>query len=394
MTVTPTNPAPPAPGPTADRSGQLNAALEQVHEIATALTPDGRAELGGAQRTLDEITRRWAATARARHREAAGSAADRAQWEALIAAATSPPGQQKALRPEDIARRALRTRDLLQAIASSTPPAPPVAGIAARIQQAITDGVYVPGSVLAYRKMARDLDEQPERVRLALSDLVAAGVAEVRGPRTYVTRPAGHHERFVQYVADQIAGQISAGLYPSGTRLPAQHDLARCLATTYRTVCEIERALAADGWIHKCKGGQSPVVANPLPSTVTVAAPRGGPKTSAALRGPVPDLARVPSLARRMRAWRRCHSSPPRDTLDQHIAELQEALRYLLPRAEAAAGTTRPKATVVQRRRTWRLAHAWWLQSVIPREDTGLRVWHGTCLGNAAEDLLRAQDAG
>ncbi|WP_372412678.1 GntR family transcriptional regulator [Streptomyces luteireticuli] len=373
------------------QADQLGADLERLRQAVSTPTASSPAAVVRAHSTLDEIAGRWKQTAHEYRAAAAGSAADQARWEALIASAFASTLRRHGPQYEDVVLRSFHVRALLRAVRDSAPPTSSVASIAARITQAVADGTYPPGSVLSPGNVARDLGERPERVQLALSDLVAAGRAETSGRRILVARLGGHRDHFVRHLADQLVQQIAAGLYPPGTPLPPRRNLMRSFAISQPTMTAVQDLLLAEGRIQVHRGGRSPMVVDALPTAAAQLTLRRREPPSRQGAAVVPDLARVPEMARRIRAWRRGRSSPTRDILDQHLDELTDALRYLIPCVKAAT-TANPAPNIVEQRRyAWRIAHACWLETATPSEDLELRVWHGACLSNAVEDLLRIE---
>ncbi|GLF98112.1 tetratricopeptide repeat protein [Streptomyces yaizuensis] len=123
--------------------------------------------------TVREHIRRWLPTAHRRRAEAARSLADRARWDALIAATVPAvdPGEPP-LTHLTVERFALR--DLLRAIRDSRPPYIPVAVLADRVRAGVADGTYPPGPLrLGY--LAEHLGVSLSQARLVIADLLTEG---------------------------------------------------------------------------------------------------------------------------------------------------------------------------------------------------------------------------
>lgn len=237
------------PAPYADARQELAAALARVRRTASvrAVPP----EAGRAWEELSHLTTRWVPVARELRESAAASPADQARWDALITATsagcTTPSFEAVVLRSQYL-------KALLRAIEDSIPPRPPIAEVAARITDAISQGVFLPGAVLSRKRLAAQFGESTERVRLALIDLTDAGVTEERGRchvvlRSRVTDLAAQQRRtrFQRHLAGRLRDQIAAGVYPPGSALPSQYALGRAFVTSADMVSAALHLLAAEG---------------------------------------------------------------------------------------------------------------------------------------------------
>jgi DNA-binding transcriptional regulator YhcF (GntR family) len=84
-------------------------------------------------------------------------------------------------------------------------------------------------------------------------------------------RGVGHEEgqqatgggRAFDRVADELRHRMAAGVYPLGSRMPAQRELAQELGVSRDTVQRVLEALRSEGWIESRQGSGSWVVGTP-----------------------------------------------------------------------------------------------------------------------------------
>lgn len=142
----------------------------------------------------------WLGLARSR-RDATDSPADRARWSAWISALTPPENLVIKGTSADVAALVGKARDMLRTLRQTLPPCPSVSSVAAEIERLIRTGELAPPVRISVAPLARGLRVPREHVDLALADLAAMGLVEVRASgRAAVTvpdagRPTGAHGR-------------------------------------------------------------------------------------------------------------------------------------------------------------------------------------------------------
>ncbi|MET8676032.1 DUF6415 family natural product biosynthesis protein [Streptomyces sp. NPDC004647] len=370
---------------------QLRADIGRLAHVATFRTAASPAAIKRSREELCEIAARWLPLARERREAATGSAADQARWDTITAAATPKTWEDGSF--SGLVVQTGQVRDLLRAIQDSNPPHIPVADVARCIADAITDGAYPVGSSLALGRLASHLGETVPRVRLALSDLATAGIVEDRGGRSYVVEPGGRRESTRERLARRLREQIAAGVYPPGTALPTQADLAHSLVSALGPMADALRILAAEGTL-VLRAGQRTVV----DTSVRIATPHaeGGPLPSAVHPnpddGPPASPVHIRKSTRVPKYWWKSRVSPQSDTLDYHLNQLRAFTRQLIPEADAYRSRLPVGSGLRQHVRTV-IARAVELDSASLPSDITLRVWHAACLATAVSDLLQLTEA-
>ncbi|MEU1626461.1 GntR family transcriptional regulator [Streptomyces sp. NPDC020096] len=377
----------PSPTATAEQD-RLRTELNKLSHVATSRTAASPAAIVRSRRQLREITDRWLPLALERREAAVGSAADQARWDQLIA--TAAP-EAEAVDPSFTALVLLtgQVRELLRAIHDSAPPRVPIAELTERIADAIEKGTYPAGSSLPVSRLVVDLGETVPRVRLALSDLVTAGVAEERGRRAYVARPGSRAQCMTERLAARLRELIAADVYPPGTVMPTRAELARTLVSALHPVSVALRLLASEGTV-VLPAGQRAVV------SMTARIPTANSGTPQATRAECPDWAvrpaRVHESALVVRSWWRSRVTPQPAALEYHLHQLGSVARQLVPQADSyRAGL--PLNSEHRRHVRAVIARAIWLESADLPADVELGVWHAACLATAVGDLLQLTEA-
>ncbi|MFD5109048.1 hypothetical protein [Streptomyces cinereoruber] len=123
-------------------------------------------------------TQPWLGLARSR-RDTTDSPADRARWDAWIAALTPP---ERSVRGTHVQTCVLvsQGREMLQALHETLIPCPSVGSVAKEIEQLIQTGALAPSVRIPRRPLARRLRVPAVYVDLALADLAARELVEIR----------------------------------------------------------------------------------------------------------------------------------------------------------------------------------------------------------------------
>ncbi|MDV9188546.1 GntR family transcriptional regulator [Streptomyces sp. SR27] len=120
----------------------------------------------------------WLGQARAR-RDAADSRADQARWDAWVTALT-PPERSTRGSYEGVVALVDQAREMLRALLVSLVPGQSVGAVGTEIETLIQAGEITPGVRINRRILARRLQVSVEYVDLALADLSAKGLVEIR----------------------------------------------------------------------------------------------------------------------------------------------------------------------------------------------------------------------
>lgn len=148
------------------------------------------AAVENAHHRIHGTTGPWLELARSR-RDGTDSPADRARWSAWISALTPPERLDVKTNSADICVLVGKARHMLQTLRQTLPPCPSVGSAAAEIERLIQTGQLAPGVRLSPASLARELQVPREHVGLALTDLAATGLVEVRATgRAVVTSTA------------------------------------------------------------------------------------------------------------------------------------------------------------------------------------------------------------
>ncbi|MFD5454111.1 hypothetical protein [Streptomyces olivaceus] len=157
------------------RLDALKRSLMSVHRATRRFTDPTTAGIERDREILRTILDPWLPLADQRLREATRSPAQQQHWHELINTVRHPrttcPASPGLFQLTTDARR------LLRALMEAEHPGPNVADIADHIRQAIRDGTYPPGTLLAAGRLAADTQTPtPERLDLALQDLRHEGL--------------------------------------------------------------------------------------------------------------------------------------------------------------------------------------------------------------------------
>ncbi|MGW6202262.1 hypothetical protein ACWF9B_01215 [Streptomyces sp. NPDC055089] len=132
----------------------------------------------------------WLDVARSRC-DGSDSPADRARWSAWILALTPPETSGVKTDSTSICVLAGKARAMLQALRETLPPCPSVGWVAAQIERLIQAGQLVPAVPISPSALERHLQVPREHIDLALTDLDAKGLVEVRATgRAFVSSNA------------------------------------------------------------------------------------------------------------------------------------------------------------------------------------------------------------
>ncbi|MFG3348752.1 hypothetical protein ACGF1Z_27300 [Streptomyces sp. NPDC048018] len=143
-----------------------------------------------AYRLVHASTQPWLRLARSRH-AASDSKADRARWEAWIAALT-PPSHGIRGTWSQACLLAEAGREMLRALRETLVPCLSVGSVAQEIQRRVERGTVAPPARTRWRTLAKALRVPASYVDLALVDLAATGLLEVRaGGRTVFPSAGG-----------------------------------------------------------------------------------------------------------------------------------------------------------------------------------------------------------
>ncbi|MER5988700.1 GntR family transcriptional regulator [Streptomyces sp. NPDC001787] len=120
----------------------------------------------------------WLNLARSRH-DLTDSGADRARWVAWITALTPP---ERSVNPDYTHMCVLvgQAKDMLVALLQTLPPCPSVVSVAAGIERRIRRDELTPGTRIRRPALAKELRVPEGHVDLALADLAARGLVEIR----------------------------------------------------------------------------------------------------------------------------------------------------------------------------------------------------------------------
>jgi hypothetical protein len=142
-----------------------------------------------AYRLVHTSTQPWLRLARSRH-AASDSKADRARWEAWIAALT-PPSHGIRGTWSQACLLADAGGEMLRALRKTLIPCLSVGSVAQEIQRRIEHGTLAPSARIRRRTLAKALRVPASYVDLALADLAATGLVEVRAGRRAPAPSAG-----------------------------------------------------------------------------------------------------------------------------------------------------------------------------------------------------------
>ncbi|MER6116145.1 GntR family transcriptional regulator [Streptomyces sp. NPDC001743] len=134
-------------------------------------------------------TQPWLSLARTR-RDTTDSAADRARWDVWIAALT-PPEQSVRGTYDQACVLVGQGREMLRALRETLAPCPSVGSVAREIERLIRAGALKPGARVPRRSLARRLRVPAGYVDLALKDLAARKLVEIRASGSAVVLDAG-----------------------------------------------------------------------------------------------------------------------------------------------------------------------------------------------------------
>uniref|UniRef100_A0AAU2JZS6 GntR family transcriptional regulator n=1 Tax=Streptomyces sp. NBC_00049 TaxID=2903617 RepID=A0AAU2JZS6_9ACTN len=324
---------------------------------------------------IRSTVRLWLPLARERAEAAAGSPSDTARWASLINDADQSDTDLTTVAQIRAAAKAVHA--LLIALQNSAPPCPPVAEIAARIAAHVTSLRYAPGIQLSRETTAADLGVPAALVRLAFTDLSAAGVLASSHHRTMVRGARDERPRRVRHLADRLLDQVAFGLYPPGCSLPGADELGDYCVSDVALVTEALRFLEHEGWIDRKRGRPALVLASAhllAPPGQIAALPR-------AEGGACPALAVVHHAMREAHnAWRHRRFLPPEEVVTRWESLREMAVQILAAGAENAVGPAdRGRHAVLLLREA---VHA-------PLPDTSLLgMWHTARLAAAVRVFL------
>ncbi|MEU2516597.1 GntR family transcriptional regulator [Streptomyces syringium] len=310
---------------------ELRADRRWLASAATHRTAASPAKISGNLQKLQRIAERWLPVARERRAAAAGSAADQARWDTLINAVISAQDISPGSRYEGLVLLAMQLRSLLYDIHDSAPPHVPVVVLAERITEAIEKGTYPAGSRLVPSALAADLKESVPRVKLAIVDLMTAGIVEWRGRHLHVTTPGAERD-MPERLAVRIREQIAAGVYLPGTPLPTRPELARTFMVSPVPLSAALRLLADDGLLLLRQASRATVA----PAAARAAkVPAAGESVLLAARdrqetrpGTRPIVIR--EAARTARSWWMSRFIPHPATLAHQLGQLSLTLSVIL----------------------------------------------------------------
>ncbi|MFG2869038.1 hypothetical protein [Streptomyces sp. NPDC048338] len=131
-----------------------------------------------AYRLVHASTQPWLRLARSRH-AASDSKADLARWEAWVAALT-PPSHGIRGTWSQVCLLAGLGREMLRALRETLVPCLSVGSVAQEIQRRIEHGTLAPSARIRRRTLAKALRVPASYIGLAVVDLAATGLVEVR----------------------------------------------------------------------------------------------------------------------------------------------------------------------------------------------------------------------
>ncbi|MFI1060390.1 GntR family transcriptional regulator [Streptomyces spororaveus] len=269
---------------------------------------------------------------------------------------------------------AAAVRALLTAIADDSPS---VAEIGARITVAIRAGRYQPGVSLAAGVIAADLQVPVDLVKLAFTDLTAAGVLEHSGPRTAVPATGEEEAERAQFLAARLRSQMAYGLYPPESTLPKGPEMARIFVTNDPVVRGALGILDKDGLIHR-RPARPPLVLDA--AGLLSPSPRSAPPVDELVQSRFSVLQIQTSVAAAYARWHKRPYVPAADAVRewQQLRAMARQLlknRPVLPRAGRS-----PRAAAAARARE--------VESAPLPETTLLALWHTACLAASVGELL------
>ncbi|MFE7133841.1 GntR family transcriptional regulator [Streptomyces sp. NPDC057638] len=354
--------------------------LQRLHRFGGPLAAGS---IAGACRELDEVrrlTREWLPAARRCREDAARSPADTARWNDLIRAAENPSVARGEQKLTHLFVHLAGLRELLRAIAESTPPNSSVAALADRLRGLITTGHYPPGALLPLSGVAATLGTTSPRAQLVIADLLAENVVARRGSGYQVPDPdALTPDALPRHAAGLLRDLITAGVYPPGTPLPYIQSLARALAVRPPVVTAALLILSAEQTVIHHPGQRAQVVTGLRLPSAPPPAHRGD--------ADVPfDAEAADELVRTARRWWHYRKRPGPADLHQCLTGLRDAAEHLLVLAGTGGGSlSRRRDKEDVRELALRTAY---LLSAEPPDTADLRVWHTACLATAVSDLL------
>ncbi|HBF84505.1 MAG TPA: GntR family transcriptional regulator [Streptomyces sp.] len=338
-------------------------------------TTEGRA-------TIRQFVVRWLPLAERHLREADGSPADQARWQELIADVQEVADD--ATVGTDIATLAQNAWGLLDALAFTAIPGPSVQEIADGIREAIADGTYPRGILLAVRRIATDYRPPASirRVRLAARDLEAEGLIAL-SPSDHirvVTREEATDRP--EQIAAWLSVLIQAGVYPPGSKLPVLTDLSRALLSPPPFVSRALHLLhETDVVTHR--HGMRTTVRVTLPFDA-VTPPDVHSLLPMLWNVALPDVdlshTGIRETCHRPHTWWRRRLTPHPDSLEHTLRALAAAAEYLLPLV-AQLHPDNPEVHASLRRT------AVTALAIRPPTSEG-QVWRVACLGAAVLEVL------
>ncbi|MFF0482729.1 hypothetical protein [Streptomyces sp. NPDC004435] len=177
-------PADPAVVRTATKLKEDLAALRRV----TTRRAWPAAAVAEAHHHIYASTQPWLSLARTR-RDTTDSAADRARWDVWIAALT-PPEQSVRGTYAQACVLVGQGREMLRALRETLTPCPSVGSVAKEIERLIRAGALKPAARVPRRSLARRLRVPAVYIDLALADLAARKLVEIRASGSAVVLDA------------------------------------------------------------------------------------------------------------------------------------------------------------------------------------------------------------
>ncbi|MGI5262362.1 GntR family transcriptional regulator [Streptomyces angustmyceticus] len=333
---------------------------------------------------VDRHTGPWLLLAERRRQDAAGSPADAARWDRLIAAAARRAPTD--LSYESLVVRVGSARDLLRALAETLSPKVPVVEVARSIKQRITSGAYPPGAALAPGRVAVDLGVPLQSVQLALSDLADSGVVEWQANSNCRARVPGAHRcgDRTRQIAQLLRALITGGVYRPGTALPGRQELGRKLVAPPQQLIIAARLLEKEGLLERDDRRRLIVRPDAVERTSSPQLPEPT-RNGKSLRHD-----EIKEAAGKVRRWWVTRGSPAPAALEQVIDQLGVAAHQLVDRARygALAPSTTDEELESLIARTAITAAAVHQPSFEPRQ------WVAACLAASLLDLQTLVDQG
>ncbi|MFB8040533.1 hypothetical protein ACFC8F_04420 [Streptomyces hydrogenans] len=167
----------------------LTADIDALRPVTGRRTNWPAEAIEGAFHRIYSSTQPWLSLARTR-RDTTDSPADRARWDVWIAALT-PPEQSVRGTYAQACVLVGQGREMLRALRETLTPCPSVGSVAKAIERLIRTEALKPAARVPRRSLARRLRVPAVYVDLALADLAARKLVEIRGSGSAVVLDAG-----------------------------------------------------------------------------------------------------------------------------------------------------------------------------------------------------------